>query len=82
MAYTAYKNTLTPERKKELEDMVGLVEQLCALQYIPRNYRPTLNRTYGTMSYVNAKKMVGGCGQHPKPIEVVVNGGVGPILFC
>jgi hypothetical protein len=58
-AYKAYKNTLSPERKKELEDTDGLVDQPCVLQYISRNPRPTLNRPYGTVSYVNAKSWSG-----------------------
>jgi hypothetical protein len=72
-AYKAYKNTLSPERKKELEDRDGLVDQPCVLQYISRNPRPTLNRPYGTVSYVNAKKLVRGRGQHAKLIEVMVD---------
>ena len=70
--YADFKKTLPKDVRYDLDRTDALIEQLCAVQYIPRNPRRTLAHPHGTVAYMNAKKYVKGAGSHGKPTETII----------
>jgi hypothetical protein len=70
--YCGFEATLPVEVRGSLEKTDTLVQQLCALQYIPRSPRRMKNLPHSTVAYINAKKLVKGRGAHSRPVEQIV----------